>query len=100
MADAAKYMIVLGANVEEAKRGIADVHAQARGLGDYVKQGFGMGAGIEAFRAGMGLLGGALGAAKSAMIDFNADMQKAQISFEAMLGSAEKAQAYLAQLQQ
>ncbi|MGE4164213.1 MAG: hypothetical protein AB7G23_21025, partial [Vicinamibacterales bacterium] len=100
MPDAAKYMLVLGADVAQAKRGITEVHEQARGFGDFVRQGFGIGAGVAAFQAGMNVLGGALGAAKSAMIDFNSDLQKAQISFEAMLGSAQKAEAYLRQLQQ
>ena len=47
----------------------------------------------------MNAVGGAVKAAKSAMVDFNSDLQKATISFEAMLGSTERAQAYLAQLQ-
>jgi len=98
--EAARYMLVLGANVEEAKRGIAEVHAQAQDFGAFVRQGFGIGAGVAVFEGGMRLLSGALDAAKSAMIDFNSDLSKTQISFEALLGSAEKAQAYLAQLQQ
>ena len=74
---------------------VQSVGKAASGIGATLGAGLGLAAGMAGFAG----IAGVLGSAKGAMIDFNASMEQSQVAFTTMLGSGEKATAFLGDLQ-
>lgn len=65
-----------------------------------LKSGLAVGAGFAAVTTAVTLAVAAFGSAKGAVIDFNAQMQSAEGAFTGLLGSGQRARAFLGELQQ
>lgn len=80
----------------------ADTHQAESTLGSFGKSletGLGVGAGFALVQKGIDLVSGAFSSAGEAAVGFNSKLEQARIGFTSMLGSAEKADAFLQQLQ-
>jgi tape measure domain-containing protein len=89
----AELAVVVSADTKPAETALSS-------FGESIKQGVGIGVGFGLLEKGLELAGKAFGTAKGAAIDFNATLEQATIGFTSMLGSGEKAQAFLTDLQQ
>jgi tape measure domain-containing protein len=96
--DVAELQVVIGADTRGFDAGIKHVQEASKGLGDSVSKGIGMGVGIAALEKGMQAFALGFGAAKGAIIDLNSSLEQSKIAFTTMLGSAEKADDFLASL--
>ena len=98
MPTVAELDVVISADVRQFDAGIKHVEQATKGLGDSVAKGAGIGLGFGAVAKGLEIVGGAFGTVKSAAIDLNSSLEQSKIAFTTMLGSAEKADAFLADL--
>lgn len=94
--------ITAGINVD-ARRGIQQVNHFGQvwnAMASNVASGFVMGAGMGAFNATLGLIQQGFEAATNAAFTFNSRMEQSNIAFTTLLGSGEKASAFLQDLKQ
>jgi tape measure domain-containing protein len=93
--DVAELQVVISADTRGFDTGVKHVETAAKGLGDSVSKGVGLGLGFAALEKGMSAVAAGFGAAKGAVIDLNSSLEQSKIAFTTMLGSAEKADAFL-----
>src|SRR5262245_40018786 len=98
MPTVAELDVVITASTKDFDAGIRHVEQQTKSLGKSVSEGVGVGLGFGAVAKGLELVGSAFGAAKGAAIDLNSSLEQSKIAFTTMLGSAEKADAFLEDL--
>jgi tape measure domain-containing protein len=93
--------LVAAANQATSALGQLEQNAtKTGGVLSSVFSGIGQGVGIAAGIAGLNGIAGAMGAVGNAAIGLNASLEQSRIGFTSMLGSAEKADAFLRDLQQ
>ncbi len=97
---AAQLMVRVGADTRDAERGMKEVQQQAKGLGAGLSSVAKLATGAVAALGSIALVRGAFGAARGAVIDFNASMEQSEIAWSTMLKSESAAQKMLADLQQ
>lgn len=99
MPDVASLSVVVSANTTDLERGLQQADQQVSSFGKSmasVFSGIGVGLGIKAFD----VITDGFKAAGDAAIGFNSNMEQSTIAFTSMLGSAEKAQAFLDDMKQ
>lgn len=96
----------VGVNLQQFDAGMRQVEqrgAQAasslNNVGSALTTGAGIGAGFAVATAALSALSGVAAAAGSAIVGLNSDLEQARIGFTAFTGSAEKANAFVKQLQ-
>lgn len=100
MPEISQLMVTIGADTADLSRGLQQANQQVEGFGSSLKSGLGMGLAFSAIQTGIGLVGSAFSAAKGSVIDLNSSLEQSKIAFTTMLGGAEQADAFLADLQQ
>jgi tape measure domain-containing protein len=95
----AELDVVINANTAGFDAGLKHVETQTKGLGDSLSSGLGMGLGFGVVTKGIELIGSAFMAAKGSVIDLNSSLEQSKIAFTTMLGGAEQAESFLAELQ-
>lgn len=93
-----ELQVVIDANTAGLEAGLGRANKEVGGFGKAMQSGLGMGLGFGAVGAAVGLVGSAFGAAKGSVIDLNSSLEQSKIAFTTMLGSAEKADTFLADL--
>lgn len=99
MADDFKLRLIIDADSRRAKSEIKSVEGQIKGMGRTASRAFASFAGNVAANAVQSLSSAFIDAARST-VQFSADMEQAQIGFETMTGSVEKASEHLKELQE
>lgn len=97
---AAQLMVKVSADTRDAERGMKQVQQQAKGLGGALGGIGKLAAGVFTGLSAVTIAKAAFGAAKTAVVDFNAAMEQSAIAWKTMLGSAEASEAMLGKLQQ
>lgn len=99
--DAARLQIVVGADTAQAERGLRELGQQVNSFGDSIKQGFGVGAGLAVFQAGVGAVTASFGALKASVVDYNQQLDASRAVFTRYFGgNKEMADTFLATLKQ
>src|SRR5262252_6620223 len=99
MPTVAELDVVINADVRQFDAGVKHVEESTKGLGKSISEGVGVGLGFGAVAKGLDLLGGAFDTAKEAAIGLNSSLEQSRIAFTTMLGSAQKADDFLSQLE-
>lgn len=99
MPTVAELNVAISTDTRGLEAGLAKAEKDVGGFGDSVSKGIGLGAGFGIVSKGIELVGSAMMAAKSSVIDLNSSLEQSKIAFTTMLGSAEKADAFLTDLQ-
>jgi tape measure domain-containing protein len=96
----------VGVNLQQFNAGMAEIEKRGaqvtqnlNSMGSALTTGAGIGAGVALATAALSGLAEVAGAASSAVIGLNSDLEQARIGFTAFTGSAEKANAFVKQLQ-
>lgn len=96
----------VGVNLQEFNAGMTQVEQRGakaaqslNSVGSALTTGAGIGAGFAVATAALSAVSGAATAAGSAIVGLNSQLEQARIGFTAMTGSAEKANAFVKQLQ-
>lgn len=88
----------LSSTLSQAKGELRGFASEARATGGVLKTALGTALGFAAAQVGMTALGEAVGFVKGAFIDFNSRLEQARIGFTTLLGSAAKADAFIAEM--
>ncbi len=99
-ATVAELLVRIGADTREAEAGLSRVEQQTGGVLSFFKGAAQQALGFGTAVAGLNVASGIFDSLRQAVFGFNSQMQQAQIGFTTMLGSAERAGAFLQQLQQ
>lgn len=91
--------VVIDADTKGLDAGIKKAEKSVGGFGDSLTKGLGMGLGFGAVGVAVGAIGTAVGALKGSVVDLNGSLEQSQIAFTTMLGSGEKAESFLGDLQ-
>jgi tape measure domain-containing protein len=95
--DVASLQVVVSANTTQAEQGLSALGTKVSGFGQAMQSvmaGIGAGIGMQAFSA----ITSGIEAAAGAAIGFNSNLEQSTIAFTSMLGSAEAAQGFLAEM--
>src|SRR3954462_8350253 len=94
----------VGVNLQQFNAGMAEIEKRGaqvtqnlNSMGSALTTGAGIGVGVAAATAALSGLADIAGAASSAIISMNSDLEQARIGFTAFTGSAQKANAFISQ---
>lgn len=90
--------VKLGVDMKGFKKALGDAKGQATGLGGGIKSALAQGAGFAAATIGFQGVGAAISGVVQTGVGFNAQMEQNKIAFDVMLGSGQKADAFLRDL--
>lgn len=99
MPTVSELVVTVSADTRDLDAGIAKAEQSVGGLGSSLKSGIGAGIGMGALDLAIGAITTGMGALKTAVIDVNGSLEQSQIAFTTMLGSGEKAESFLKELQ-
>jgi tape measure domain-containing protein len=89
----------VGVDPKPAMRGLDDLSGHVKKSGGIIENAMGTALGMMGGQAMLSIIDRGVGFLKGAAIDYNAAMEQASIGFTTLLGSAEKAQSFIADLQ-
>lgn len=93
-----RLQVTVTADTSDFERAMGRVRQESHGLGSTLQSAIGTAAGFALAQVGINAFGGAISAAKGAIIGFNDQLDRAKIGFTAMMGSAEQADRFVRQL--
>lgn len=93
-----RLQVTVTADTGDFERAMGRVRQESHGLGSTLQGAIGTAAGFALAQVGINAFGGAISAAKGAVIGFNDQLDRAKIGFTAMMGSAEQADRFVRQL--
>jgi tape measure domain-containing protein len=95
----AELQVVISASTDELTAGLRSASTQAASFGESFRSGLGVGTGIAAVTAGLSAVVAGLTAAKSAVIDFNQQLDQSRAVFTRYFeGNGQQAEAFLTTL--
>jgi tape measure domain-containing protein len=89
----------VGVDTKPAEQGLDRLSGQVQKSGGIIRNAMGTALGFMGGQYMMSVINQGVGFIKGAAIDYNASMEQASIGFTTLLGSAEKAQAFIADMQ-
>ncbi len=99
MTNAARLQIVVAADTGDAEKKLQQLGQQVQTFGQSFTQGLGIGAGMAALQAGLGLVTGTFGQLKGAVIDFNQQIDQSRAVFTRYFnGNQQMAESFLTTL--
>lgn len=83
--EAARLYVTVGAQTREAEAGLRAIGEKVDSVGQSIKSGFAVGAGMKAFEVFLGGLNQSIGVLKATTIDYNNLLEQTRIAFTTML---------------